>query len=149
MYKRQSEYRQIWDCQVKQYLQSLLDLEIPVVYCGDLNVVHQPHDIYDSKIWYGEKHCGVLGYEKKGMCDILETGYIDAWRYFNPIKPNEDDCQKKYTWWNPRVKARMRGIGWRIDYFVIREKDTNRIKEVDILDNVLGSDHCPIYLELI
>lgn len=135
-----SEYRRIWDLQIKQYLDSLLNLEIPVIYCGDLNVVHSPIDIYDPSIWMAEKHSGVLNYEKEGINNIIELGYTDVWRHFNKNV-------SKYTWWNPRVNARLRGIGWRIDYFLVRDKDMDRVLNVDILDEVKGSDHCPILLE--
>lgn len=136
-----SEYRQIWDINVRDYLSTLTDIEKPVIYCGDLNVVHKEIDIYDPKIWQQEKHAGVLDYEKIGIQNILDIGYVDSWRHFHPDTP-------KYSWWNPRVKARQRGIGWRIDYMLVREKDMEKVSHTDILNDIMGSDHCPVLLTL-
>lgn len=136
-----SEYRQLWDIRVKEYLSFLLDYDKPVIYGGDLNVVHKEIDIYEPKVYYAEKMAGVLNYEKSGFQNILDIGYLDIWRYKNPNK----QC---WTWWNPRIKARLRNIGWRIDYFLIRHQDKDLVIETQIHNEVLGSDHCPISIEL-
>ena len=110
-------------------------------YCGDLNVVHQHNDIYSTRTLDEGKYPGTLLEERIRFSEMLDLGYLDIWRHRNPDR-------KKYTWWNPRIKGRDKNIGWRLDYFLIRTKDEKKIKDVQICDDIYGSDHCPIYLEL-
>ena len=136
------EYRKIWDVKVHEYLNSLKKIHKNIIYSGDLNVVASDQDIHNKTVWKNEKNPGVYKYEKIGFNNILSSGYIDVWRHFNPNKTN------KYTWWDMRSRSRNNNKGWRIDYFLMRESDIKNVKRVDILDNIFGSDHCPILLEI-
>ncbi|MFA5763184.1 MAG: exodeoxyribonuclease III [archaeon] len=111
----------------------------PVVFCGDLNVAHKEIDIANPKS--NELNPGFSKSERKAFTLQLEKGYVDTFRMFNDL-PNQ------YTWWSYRFKARQRNIGWRIDYFVASNELKNKIKSSTILESVLGSDHCPIELEI-
>lgn len=135
------DYRIYWDSIISEYLKKLNKEDKIVIYCGDLNVVHQYNDIYCNKILDKSEFPGTLIDERIRFTNILELGYIDVWRYFNPNS-------KKYTWWNPRTKSRLNNSGWRIDYYLVRNKDINKVKNVIICDDIYGSDHCPIYLEI-
>ena len=136
------EYRQIWDDNVYEYLIDLHTTESkPIIYSGDLNVVNEPIDIYNKKTLLKGVTAGTLPHERQMFKGYLEYGYVDIWREKNP------DVEK-YTWWNYRTRARKRNLGWRSDYFLVHEDYTDKIKDVKILDEVLGSDHCPIYIEI-
>ena len=134
------DYRKYWDSVVLEYLKKMNKSEKMIIYCGDLNVVHTENDIYDKRLIHKYSYPGLLLTERHAFNQYLENNYIDIWRHRNPTL-------KKYTWWNPRVRGRDRNIGWRIDYFLIREKDESMIKNVEICDDIKGSDHCPIFLE--
>lgn len=134
------DYRQnIWNQAIYQYFKIGLDMEKPIIYCGDLNVVHTEMDIYNPKYLKEGKMAGTLPFERNDLTQLLELGYLDIWRH---LHPND----KQWTWWNPRVKARQRDIGWRIDYFLIRQKDLDIVVDSTIHNNIMGSDHCPISL---
>lgn len=133
------EYRQRWDA---DFLSYLVDLEKkkPVIVCGDFNVAHKPIDLARPKANYN-KNAGYMQEEIDGMDNLVAASFIDAFRYKNPDKV-------KYSWWSFRAGARARNIGWRIDYFLTSPSLADHIKHADILDEVLGSDHCPIVLDV-
>lgn len=135
------DYRIYWDNIVLDYLKKLNKLDKMVIYCGDLNVVNQNNDIYSSEILDKGDYPGTLVDERIRFNNILKLGYIDIWRNINPNV-------KKFTWWNPRTKSRLSNLGWRIDYFLIRKKDKKKVIKSLICDDIYGSDHCPIYLEI-
>jgi|TARA_B100002003_G_C14043043_1_gene502513 exodeoxyribonuclease-3 len=131
-----------WD---KQFLKHIKSLDKPVIFCGDLNVAHEEIDIARPQ---GNKttktrpgNPGFTDKERERFSDILKAGFIDTYRNKNPEII-------KYSWWSYMAAARSKNIGWRIDYFIVSESLKNRIKHTDILDQVMGSDHCPILLEI-
>ena len=128
-------YRQKWDSDLLHYMQALEEKK-PVILCGDLNVAHQPIDIKNAKANFN-KTAGYTIEEIEGMDNFLKAGYTDSFRY---LYPNE----VKYSWWSYRMKARDRNIGWRIDYFLISDKLLDKLKDAFILNEVYGSDHCPV-----
>lgn len=132
-------YRLEWEDRLFDYLQAL-DAKKPVIYCGDLNVAHQDIDLKNAKANQGNS--GVTVEERSKMTRLLEAGFIDSFRY---LYPNQGE---KYTWWSYMAKVRERNIGWRIDYFLLSNRFKDRINYVDVHDHVLGSDHCPVVLEL-
>ena len=134
-------YRIEWDNMVLDYLKKMKLQEKMVIYCGDLNVVHQELDIFSKTSFYKAEYPGLYKSEKEMFNKYLKTGYLDIYRHRNPISI-------KYTWWNPRIKGREKNIGWRIDYFLVRTEDEEKVKNVAICDDILGSDHCPIYIEI-
>jgi exodeoxyribonuclease-3 len=133
------EYRQHWDAVFLAYLEDL-QKEKPVVVCGDLNVAHKPIDLARPKPNYN-KSAGYMQAEIDGMDNMVAADFIDTYRYKNPDKV-------KYSWWSYRAAARKRNIGWRIDYFLVSPGLAKRIKNVDILNDVMGSDHCPVLLDM-
>lgn len=135
------DYRIKWDAVVYEFLKNMNKSEKMVIYCGDLNVVHQYEDISTKKTLSDGKLPGTLWEERKRFEGFLELGYIDIWRKLNPYK-------SEYTWFNPRIRARDRDLGWRIDYFLIREKDKNKVKNTLICSDIYGSDHIPIFIEI-
>ncbi|MEH7307731.1 exodeoxyribonuclease III [Neobacillus drentensis] len=132
-------YRLKWEDRVLQYLKEL-DEQKPVILCGDLNVAHQEIDLRNPKSNLGNS--GFTVEERGKMTSLLAAGYIDSYRHFYP------DQEGAYTWWSYMAKVRERNIGWRIDYFIVSEKLRERLKNVDIHCNVMGSDHCPVFLEI-
>ncbi len=132
------DYRMKWEDDFKDYLKKLEENK-PVVLCGDLNVAHEEIDIKNAKANIGNAG---FTYEERGkFSDLLASGFIDTFRYLNPEK-------ETYSWWSYIGNAREKGIGWRIDYFVVSENIIDKVIESKILDNVYGSDHCPIEIEL-
>jgi exodeoxyribonuclease III len=111
----------------------------PVIFCGDLNVAHKEIDLTNPK--QNEDNPGFSIEERNAFSEQLEKGYLDSFRMFN-------DKPEQYTWWSYRFNARKRNIGWRIDYFVVSKELEKKVKSSKILSNVLGSDHCPIELEI-
>ena len=109
----------------------------PVIICGDFNVAHREIDIARPK--ENEGNPGFTKEEREWMTKFLERGYVDTFRYLHPE-------EIKYTWWSYRTRARERNIGWRIDYFIVSEELKDRVKEANILNEIMGSDHCPIEL---
>ena len=133
------KYRElVWDKALLAYMKQL-DAEKPVIVCGDFNVAHEEIDLARPK--ENEGHAGFTKEGRQGMTNYLANGFIDTWR---DAHPNE----MKYTWWSFRGGARMRNVGWRIDYFLASERLRERIVAADIHNEVMGSDHCPIELEI-
>lgn len=132
-------FRLEWEDRILQHLKELDQLK-PVVLCGDLNVAHQEIDLRNPKSNLGNS--GFTEEEREKMTFLLAEGFIDSYRHFHP------DQEGAYTWWSYMAKVRERNIGWRIDYFIVSEKLRERLKNVDIHCNVMGSDHCPIILEI-
>ena len=133
------EYRQRWDADFLRYMQKL-EQEKPVVACGDFNVAHQAIDLARPKPNYN-KSAGYTQKEIDGMDNIVQAKFIDSFRQIHPEKV-------KYSWWSYRAGARAKNVGWRIDYFVTSASLSRQIHGADILNDVMGSDHCPVLLEL-
>jgi exodeoxyribonuclease-3 len=127
-----------WDPAFLAYLKQL-EKKKPVIFCGDLNVAHQEIDLARPKENEGEH--GFTKEERAGIDKILKAEFIDTFRHFNK-EPNH------YTWWTHWRNARERNIGWRIDYFFVSKTLLSKVKKADILPEVMGSDHCPVTLEL-
>ncbi len=132
-------YRLEWEDQILMHLKDL-DAVKPVILCGDLNVAHQEIDLKNPKSNIGNS--GFTDEERGKMKALLESGFVDSYRHFYP---NQEGA---YTWWSYMNKVRERNIGWRIDYFVASELLRKRLKKADIHWNVMGSDHCPVVLEI-
>jgi len=132
------DYRMEYEDKVRKYYQDL-SLNKPVILCGDLNVAHEEIDLKNPKT--NQKNPGFTDEERSKMTSLLKSGFIDTFRYTYPDKV-------KYSWWSYMFNARANNAGWRIDYFLVSKSLENKIKEVDILNEVMGSDHCPVYLEL-
>ena len=132
-------FRLEWENKMKQYLIEL-DQKKPVIYCGDLNVAHKEIDLKNSKSNVGNS--GFTDEERGKMTELLNSGFIDSFRYFNPDKTDS------YSWWSYMNKVRERNIGWRIDYFIVSEKLKEQLVSADIHSQVMGSDHCPVILEI-
>jgi len=130
--------RQDWDQKLYNFLEHL-QAKKPVVVCGDMNVAHQPIDLARPKDNEG-KH-GYTAEERAGFDAYIKHGLIDTFRFLHPDKI-------QYTWWSHWSNARARNIGWRIDYFLISSKLKSRLKSANIYPEILGSDHCPISIEL-
>ncbi|CAM3702153.1 exodeoxyribonuclease III [Erysipelothrix urinaevulpis] len=133
------EYRMQWEDDFREYLTEL-DAEKPVVLCGDLNVAHQEIDLANPDS--NRKNPGFSDEERSQIGNLLEEGFIDSFRYFHPTEEN------RYSWWSYRTAARTRNVGWRIDYFVVSQQLEDAMLNADILDQMMGSDHCPVLLEL-
>ncbi|MCW8195230.1 exodeoxyribonuclease III [Proteobacteria bacterium 005FR1] len=133
------DYRQRWDKDFHAYLKKLEEAK-PVVVCGDLNVAHQEIDIARPKANYN-KTAGYMQEEIDGMDRLVESGFVDSFRYLHPD-------EVKYSWWSMRAGARARNVGWRIDYFLISDAIKNKVKNAEILNDIMGSDHCPVMVEL-
>jgi exodeoxyribonuclease-3 len=129
---------ELWDPAMLSYIAEL-EKQKPVIICGDFNAAHTEIDLARPKD--NENNAGFTKEERKGFDNYIKHGMIDTFRHLHPD-------ERKYTWWTFRANARARNIGWRIDYFLVSAKLAPKIKSADILDNVTGSDHCPIYLEL-
>lgn len=133
------EYRMKWEEDLKKYLKNL-EKKKPVVICGDFNVAHQEIDIKNAKANIG--NAGFTYEEREKFTNLLNNGFIDTFRYFNPDKK---DC---YSWWSYIGKCRERNIGWRIDYFLVSQNIIHKVNNPVIYYEVLGSDHCPIGIDL-
>lgn len=132
-------YRQKWDVDFSNYIKNLKKTK-PVVLCGDLNVAHRAIDLKNDKSNYN-KTAGYTQIEIDGLDNLLAVGLVDSYRHFNPDK-------EAYSYWSYRFQARERNTGWRIDYFLVSQSLIDNIKQVDILPEFYGSDHCPVSLEL-
>lgn len=128
-----------WDPQFREYLCNLKKHK-PVILCGDLNVAHTEIDL--SHPSSNRNSAGFTDQERNNLTKLLESGFVDTFRYFHP---NE---KEKYSWWSYRTHARDRNIGWRIDYFLVSDDLTSKLKSATIYDNIMGSDHAPVGLEL-
>ncbi|MBT3297453.1 exodeoxyribonuclease III [archaeon] len=139
------EYRhKTWDPEFLKFVKQL-EKNKPVIICGDLNVAHQEIDLKNPQTNKTTKskpgNAGFTDQERERFDKILEAGFIDTFRYLHPE-------EMKYTWWSYMFHARTKNIGWRIDYFCISKILKNNLKEAIILNEVLGSDHCPVGLEI-
>lgn len=132
-------YRGQWDLDFLAYLKNLEKTK-PVLVCGDFNVAHKAIDLARPKDNYN-KSAGYMQSEIDGLDTMAQNGLVDTFRALNPD-------QVKYSWWSYRAGARQKNIGWRIDYFLASEKLMSRVVSADILNDVLGSDHCPVQVEL-
>jgi len=132
-------YRQKWDAAFLKYLKTL-EATKPVIVCGDFNVAHQPIDLKNDKSNYN-KTAGYTQIEIDGMTHLLEAGFIDIYRHLHP-----NDVA--YTYWSYRFNSRAKNTGWRIDYFLISKSLLQNVSSATILSDYLGSDHCPIALEI-
>lgn len=133
------DFRMIWEQAFSDYL-CALDAIKPVVICGDLNVAHQEIDLKNPKSNRGS--AGFSDEERSCFSSLLERGFTDSFRFLYPQKTDI------YSWWSYMFKARQNNAGWRIDYFLVSERLNNRIEEAAIHTEVMGSDHCPVSLEL-
>jgi len=137
---RRLDYRQTWDKAFFDYLKNL-EKEKAVIVCGDFNVAHKAIDLARPKPNYN-KSAGFMQEEIDGMDRFTQGGFIDTFRYFFPDKTDA------YSWWSYRAGARANNVGWRIDYFLVSETIVPSIKSAEILNEVLGSDHCPVGIEI-
>ncbi len=133
------DYRKQWDIDFLNYLKSLEEKK-PVILCGDLNVAHQPIDLANPKNNYN-KTAGYTQVEIDGMNKLLESGFVDTFRAKYPNKV-------AYSWWSYRFSARAKNIGWRIDYFLVSQSIANNVTNAFIMPEVVGSDHCPVGIEI-
>ncbi len=133
------EYRQKWDKDFLAYLKKL-EKKKPVVVCGDFNVAHKAIDLARPKANYN-KSAGYMQEEIDGMDAFTQNGFVDTFRHFH-------GDQVKYTWWSYRGGAREKNVGWRIDYFLVSESFIPKLEDAFILNEVLGSDHCPVGITL-
>ena len=133
------DYRQIWEDEIRKYLLGL-DKVKPVIMCGDLNVAHKEIDLKNPKT--NTHNAGFTIEERNKMTELLDAGFVDTFRY---LYPDKTDC---YSWWSYMRKAREKNVGWRIDYFIVSDRLKSKIKEASIYQDVMGSDHCPVGLEI-
>lgn len=133
------DYRMEFEDDMRKYLNEL-DKKKPVIYCGDLNVAHTEIDLKNPKTNRG--NAGFSDEERGKFTELLDSGFADVWRRKNP------DVEGVYSWWSYRFKAREKNAGWRIDYFVISERLMDKVRNIEILTDVLGSDHCPVLIEM-
>ena len=131
--------RMTWEEAFKQYLENL-DKDKPVILCGDLNVAHKEIDLKNPKT--NRKNAGFTDEEREKMTNLLNSGFTDSYRHLYPNRENS------YTWWSYMGNARAKNVGWRIDYFLTSNRISKNIRESYIYDKILGSDHCPIGLEI-
>ncbi len=132
------DYRMEWEDDFRKYVKNL-EKDKPVIVCGDFNVAHTEIDIKNAKANRG--NAGFTDEEREKFTELLNSGFIDTYRYFNP------DKKDAYTWWSYMHNAREKNIGWRLDYFIVSSNFINNVDKADILYKVTGSDHCPILLE--
>ena len=133
------DYRQIWEDEIRKYLLKLNETK-PVIMCGDLNVAHKEIDLKNPKT--NRHNAGFTDEERNKMTELLDAGFVDTFRVLYPEKENA------YSWWSYMGHAREKNVGWRIDYFIVSKSIENCIKEAKIHSEILGSDHCPVELEI-
>ena len=133
------DYRQLWEDEIRAYLLKLKENK-PVVMCGDLNVAHTEIDLKNPKT--NRKNAGYTDEERAKMTELLNAGFVDTFRYKYP------EVEGKYSWWSYMFHAREKNAGWRIDYFIVSENLKDKIEDAKILDDIYGSDHCPVELDL-
>ena len=132
------DYRMVWEDDFRKYVKKL-EKKKPVVICGDMNVAHEEIDIKNAKANIGNAG---FTYEERGkMTELLNSGFIDTYRYYNP----EGEL---YTWWSYLGKAREKDVGWRIDYFLVSKNIINKVTKTYIFRDIMGSDHCPIGIDI-
>lgn len=132
-------YRMQWEDAFLAYLDGLKEKK-PVIFCGDLNVAHEEIDIKNPKT--NRNNAGFTDEERNKFSVLLSHGYIDTFRYFYP------DMEQIYSWWSYRFKAREKNAGWRIDYFVVSEDLKDKLEDAKIHTEIMGSDHCPVELDI-
>ena len=132
-------YRMQWETDFLAYLKKLEEKK-GVIFCGDLNVAHQEIDLKNPKT--NRKNAGFTDEEREKFGEVLKAGFIDTFRYFYP------DVKDVYSWWSYRFSARAKNAGWRIDYFCVSECLKDRLVDAKILTDIMGSDHCPVELDL-
>ena len=133
------DYRQIWEDEIRKYLLKLNETK-PVIMCGDLNVAHKEIDLKNPKT--NRHNAGFTDEERNKMTELLDSGFTDTFRYLYPEKENA------YSWWSYMGHAREKNVGWRIDYFIVSKSIEKQIKEAKIYPEIMGSDHCPVGLEI-
>ena len=133
------DYRVKWENEMREYL-AYLDKIKPIIYCGDLNVAHEEIDLKNPSS--NHNNAGFTDQERNQMTNLLQAGFTDTFRYKYP------DAKDKYSWWSYMFHARENNAGWRIDYFIVSDRIKNKIIDSKIHSEVLGSDHCPIELDI-
>ncbi len=132
-------YRMVWEDEFRSYLLRLNETK-PVIVCGDLNVAHQEIDLKNPKT--NQKNAGFTIEERTKMSTLLDSGFIDTFRFFYP------ELEGAYSWWSYRFNARKNNAGWRIDYFLTSQELKENLKDAKIHSDILGSDHCPVELDI-
>ena len=133
------DYRMKWEDDIRAFLLEL-DKVKPVILCGDLNVAHEEIDLKNPKTNRG--NAGFSDEERAKMTELLGAGFVDSYRYLYP------DTTGVYSWWSYRFNARKNNAGWRIDYFIVSERLKEKIREAKIHTDIMGSDHCPVELDI-
>ena len=133
------DYRMEWEAAFLSYVKGLSEKK-GVIFCGDLNVAHREIDLKNPKT--NRKNAGFTDEERACFSRVLESGFIDTFRYFYP------DVTDAYSWWSYMANARAKNVGWRIDYCVVSDSLKDRLKDAKIHPDVMGSDHCPVELDL-
>lgn len=133
------DYRMIWEEEIKSYLKKL-DENKPVIMCGDLNVAHQEIDIKNPKT--NRRNAGFTDEERNKMTVLLDNGFTDTFRHVYP------DKKDAYSWWSYMGNARAKNVGWRIDYFIVSNSIKDEIKDAYIYPEIMGSDHCPVGVDI-
>lgn len=133
------DYRMTWEDAFLAYLKKLEENK-PVVVCGDMNVAHKEIDLKNPKS--NRKNAGFTDEERQKFSVLLENGFVDTFRHFYP------DLEGAYSWWSYRFQARAKNAGWRIDYFLVSEALKDQLQDAKILTDVMGSDHCPVELDI-
>ena len=133
------DYRMVWEDEFRSYLLRLNETK-PVIVCGDLNVAHQEIDLKNPKT--NQKNAGFTIEERTKMSTLLDSGFIDTFRFFYP------ELEGAYSWWSYRFNARKNNAGWRIDYFLTSQELKENLKDAKIHSDILGSDHCPVELDI-
>ena len=136
---RRLDYRMRWEDDFRAYLLKLNEKK-PVIVCGDLNVAHTEIDLKNPKT--NRKNAGFTDEERDKMTVLLDSGFTDSWRHFNP------DVEGVYSWWSYRFRAREKNAGWRIDYFLVSNDARDKMVDAKIHTEIYGSDHCPVELEI-
>ncbi len=136
---RRLDYRMRWEDDFRAYLLKLNEKK-PVIVCGDLNVAHTEIDLKNPKT--NRKNAGFTDEEREKMTTLLDAGFTDSWRHFNP------DVEGVYSWWSYRFKAREKNAGWRIDYFLVSNDAREKMVDAKIHTEIFGSDHCPVELDI-
>ena len=132
------DYRMRWEDDFRAYLHTLAEKK-PVIVCGDLNVAHEEIDIKNPKT--NRRNAGFTDEEREKMTELLDSGFTDSYRWLHPDKI-------EYSWWSYRFRAREKNAGWRIDYFLITDNLRDHVSDAVIHTDVMGSDHCPVELDL-
>ena len=136
---RRLDYRMTWEDAFRSYLLEL-DKKKPVIVCGDLNVAHKEIDLKNPKT--NRRNAGFTDEEREKMTILLDSGFTDTWRFFNP------DVADVYSWWSYRFRAREKNAGWRIDYFLVSNRLQEKLTDAKIHTEIFGSDHCPVEVDI-